>query len=139
MSNHRITALLASVALATGVMSTVAVASALATGSHCKVKVTALKAWELQDGDGKDEIRFELGDNTYGTFTFTQGQKRTETLGYPYEVTSSSSVGFDIWERDYPFTKDIDTASLSCVDGSHNVELVGAGADYQLWYTTSHQ
>ncbi len=139
MSKYRITALLAGVTIATGLMSTAAISSASATGSHCKVTATALKAWELQDGDGKDEIRFELGDNTYGTFTFTQGQKRTETLGHPYEVTSGSSVSFDIWERDYPFTKDIDTATLSCTDGSHHVELVGAGADYELWYTTTHQ
>lgn len=138
MLKHSIPALLASVALATGLMSTVAVASASATSSHCKVEVTKLKAWELQDGDGQDEIRFELGDNTYGTFTFTQGQVRTETLGYPFEVTTGSSVHFDIWERDYPLTKDIGTTSLSCVDGKHHVDLVGAGADYELWYKTSH-
>ena len=138
MLKHRTIALLASVGLAAGLMSTVAAESASATTPHCKVTVTKLKAWELQDGDGKDEIRFELGDNTYGTFTFTQGQARTETLGQPHEVTSSSSVHFDIWERDYPFTKDIDTASLSCTDGTHDVDLVGAGAEYTLWYTTSH-
>ena len=44
MLTHRITALLAGVALATGLMSTATVASASATSSHCKVKVTALKA-----------------------------------------------------------------------------------------------
>jgi hypothetical protein len=138
MLKHRMIALVASVGLASGLMSTVAAASASATSSHCKVEITKVKAWELQDGDGKDEIRFELGDDTYGTFNFTQGQVRTETLGHPHEVTTSSSVPFDIWERDYPFTKDIDTASLSCVDGGHNAELVGAGADYEVWYTTSH-
>jgi hypothetical protein len=137
MLKHRITALLASAGLAIGVMSTVSIVSASAA-SHCKVAVTQLKAWELQDGDGQDEIRFELGDDTYGTFNFTQGMYRNTSLGSPYEETTGSSVHFEIWERDSPFTTTIDTASLSCVDGAHDLDLVGNGGGYTLWYTTSH-
>ena len=75
LKKHRITALLASVGLATGFMATVPIASASAT-ANCRVTVTQIQAWELQDGDGQDEIRFELGDDTYGTFNFTQGMYR---------------------------------------------------------------
>jgi len=137
MLKHRITALLASAGLVTGLMSTVAIGSASAA-SHCKVQVTQLQGWELQDGDGQDEIRFELGDDTYGTFTFTEGAYRNTSLGSPTEETTGSSVHFEIWERDYPFTTTIDTASLSCVDGGHNLDLEGNGGGYTLWYTTSH-
>jgi len=98
MLKHRITALFAGVGLATGLMATVAATSASATTPHCKVTVTQIQAWELQDGDGQDEIRFELGDDTYGTYNFTQGMYRNQSLGSPrpYEVTAGSSVHFEI-------------------------------------------
>jgi hypothetical protein len=140
MLKHRITALLSSVGLAAGLMSTVAVASASATTSHCKVSVTQIQAWELQDGDGQDEIRFELGDDTYGTYTFGQGWYRNSSLGSPrpYEVTSGSSVHFEIWDRDYPATQTIGSAALSCVDGPHDRDFTEHGGGYTVWYTTSH-
>ena len=53
MLKHRITALFAGVGLATGLMATVAATSASATTPHCKVTVTQIQAWELQDGDGR--------------------------------------------------------------------------------------
>jgi hypothetical protein len=139
MNKHRITALLASVGLVTGLMSTVSVAGASAA-THCKVTVTQIQAWELQDGDGEDEIRFELGDDTYGTYTFKQGWYRNISLGspLPYEVTAGSSVPFEIWDRDYPLTTTIGSSSLSCVDGAHQHDYTENGAGYTVWYTTSH-
>ena len=139
MLKHRITALLTSVGLATGAMSTLGVGPASAT-SHCKVTVTQIQAWEPQDGDGEDEIRFELGDDTYGTFTFTQGQYRNNSLGSPrpYEVTSGSHVHFEIWDRDYPLTQTIGKASFGCTDGSYSPDFTRNGAGYTVWYTVSH-
>ncbi len=139
LKKHRITALLGSVGLATGFMATVPIASASAT-ANCRVTVTQIQAWELQDGDGQDEIRFELGDDTYGTHNFTQGMYRNVSLGSPrpYEVTSGSSVHFEIWDRDYPATTTIGSGSLSCVDGPHERDFTLNGGGYTLWYTTSH-
>jgi hypothetical protein len=140
MLKHRITALVASVGLATGLMTTVAATSASATTPHCKVQVTQIHAWELQDGDGTDEIRFQLGDDTYGTYDFTQDQYRNASLGSPrpYEETAGSSVYFDIWDRDYPATNDIGHTNFSCVDGPHDSDFTQNGAGYTVWYTTSH-
>ena len=137
MLKHRITALIASVGLVTGLMSTVSVVGASAA-EHCKVTVTQIRAFELQDGDGEDEIRFELGDDTYGTFTFTDNQYRTNSMGHPNEDTSGSTVPFEIGDRDYPLTTTIDSAPLSCSDGTHVIDLEGHGAGYELTYVTSH-
>jgi hypothetical protein len=139
MNKHRITALLASVGLVTGLMSTVSIAGASAS-SHCKVTVTQIRAFELQDGDGTDEIRFELGDDTYGTYNFTQGMYRNSSLGspLPYEETAGSSVPFEIWDRDSPFTTTIGSSSLSCVDGAHQHDYTENGGGYTVWYLTSH-
>jgi hypothetical protein len=137
MLKHRVIALLAGTGLAAGVMSSASIASASAT-SHCRVEVTQLHAWELQDGDGEDEIRFELGDDTYGTFTFTQGQSHSTSLGSPTEETTGSTVPFKLWERDWPTKTTIGKVTLSCEDGPHDLDLEGHGAGYTLWYTTSH-
>jgi hypothetical protein len=139
MNKHRITALLASVGLVTGLMSTVSIAGASAS-SHCKVQVTQLRAWDVNDNDGQDEIRFSLDGTTYGTYTFNQGTIRNSSLGTVVKETTASHVAFEIWERDYPLTTTIDSVTLNCGSteiGSHSIDLVGHSAGYTLNYTVS--
>lgn len=139
MLKHRITALVGSIGLASGLVSAASIASAEAS-SHCKVQVTQLKAWDVNDNDGQDEIRFSLDGTTYGTYTFNQGTIRNSSLGTVIEETTASHVAFEIWERDYPLTTTIDSVTLNCGStevGKHSIDLVGHSAGYTLNYTVS--
>jgi hypothetical protein len=130
--------LLAGIAGAAGVLLPMAATPASAT-SVCNVEVTKLQNWELQDNDPQDEIKFELGDNEYGVFTFTDNQYRTNSLGHPDEDTTGSSVRFELWDKDSVVKTTIATHYLSCsTDGNKEQDFVGNGGEYTLYYTVSH-
>ena len=107
--------------------------------SLCRVEILSIDNWELQDNDSQDEIRFELGDNEYGTFTYTLGQPRNVSLGRPTETTSNSSVWFKIWDKDSVVKTTIGTRWLTCNDGDHeSAPLDDNGGGYTLKYRTTH-
>jgi hypothetical protein len=107
--------------------------------SLCKVEVLSIENFDLQDNDSQDEIKFELGDDEYGTFTFNFGQFRSTSLGSPIEITSNSSVYFEFWEKDSVVRSTIGTRWLTCNDGDHeSAPLNDSGAEYILKYRTTH-
>src|SRR4051794_10495901 len=130
--------LLAAVAGIGSVVLPMSVAPASAT-SLCKVEVTSIENYELQDNDAQDEIKFELGDDEYGTFTFNLGQFRSSSLGRPTETTANSSVWFKLWDKDSVVSTTIGTRWLTCNDGDHtSAPLDDNGGGYILKYHTSH-
>ncbi len=137
MLKHRIAALLTSIGLAGGLMSTASIASASAS-SVCTIEVTRLENVDLQDNDRKDEIKFELGDDMSDKFDFTQDQYRTNSLGHPRESTFGSSIDFTLYEMDSVVRTTIDSDPLSCTDGEDTTELQGNGGEYLLTYVTTH-
>lgn len=101
--------------------------------SLCRVEVLSIDNYELQDNDSQDEIKFELGDSEYGTFTFTSGQFRGPSLGAPSETITGSSVYFRLWDKDSVVTTTIGTRWLTCNDGEHeSAPLNDNGGGYIL-------
>ena len=130
--------LLAAVAGIGSVVLPMSVAPASAA-SLCKIEVTSIDNYELQDNDSQDEIKFELGDDEYGTFTFNLGQFRSSSLGRPIETTANSSVWFKLWDKDSVVSTTIGTRWLTCNDGDHeSAPLDDNGGGYILKYHTSH-
>lgn len=93
----------------------------------------ALTAWELQDGDGTDEIKFRVGDNTYGAWTFWDNWTRNASLGYPDE-NYIGTITFTLYEMDGVLRQTIDSHTVGCSVGDHTMDLVGKGAIYELDY-----
>jgi hypothetical protein len=113
-------------------------AAPASAASICDVEVLSIQSYELVDGDGQDEIKFELGDDEYGPFSFPNNWIRNDSLGHPHERTSGSSVHFELWETEYPFTTTLGTRSLSCTNGDHESVLEKNGGGYILKYRTTH-
>ena len=130
--------LLAAVAGIGSVVLPMSVAPASAA-SLCRIEVTSIDNYELQDNDSQDEIKFELGDDEYGTFTSNLGQFRSSSLGRPIETTANSSVWFKLWDKDSVVSTTIGTRWLTCNDGDHeSAPLDDNGGGYILKYHTSH-
>lgn len=124
--------LLLSAALATSGLS-VAVAAPATAARPCLIKVLSLTSWDLQDNDPQDEIKFDLGGDEYGMFTFPDNWTRSASLGSPTKHFNGS-VRFELWDKDSVVKDSIDTAWLSCTAGTHTADLVGNGAIYELKY-----
>lgn len=105
----------------------------------CHIEITSLRNYENQDNDSQDEIRFELGDDEHGTFTFNEGQTRNVSLGSPTETTTGSSVWFTMWDRDSVVKTTLGSRWLTCNDGDHeSAPLNLNGGGYILQYRTTH-
>jgi len=135
MFNHSSKKRALTLAATTGLLgSFAAVASPPAQGaSVCTFEVLSLTAWELQDSNGTDEIRFKLGDDVYGTWTFWDNWQRNDSLGHPDE-SFLSTVSFTLYEMDGVVRQTIDTDPASCTVGTHTMDLIGKGAIYELEY-----
>lgn len=105
--------------------------------SLCNFEVRSLTAWELQDGDGDDEIKFRLGDDTYGKFTFWDNWTRNNSLGFPDE-DYHTTITFTLYEYDGVLRTTIDSDTVGCVVGTHTMDLSGAGAIYELEYRVTN-
>lgn len=137
--NKRYPAMLLAVVAGVGsVVLPTAVAPASAA-SLCQIEVTSIRNYENQDNDSQDEIRFDLGDDEHGTFTFNEGQTRNISLGTPTETTTGSSVWFRMREKDSVVYTTLGTRWLTCNDGDHeSAPLDDNGGGYILKYTTTH-
>jgi hypothetical protein len=107
------------------------------TSSLCNFEVRSLTAWELQDGNGDDEIGFRLGDDTYGKWTFWDNWTRNNSLGYPDE-DYSGTVTFSLYEYDGVLRTTIDSDTVACTVGTHTMDLSGHGAIYELEYRVTN-
>jgi len=109
-------------------------ASALpASANLCAVEVTQLRALNLQDNGNQDEIKFRMGGDMHGVFTFTELQTRNASLGSPREVFNGS-VPFTLHEQDGLVRQTITSRVINCNPGTHTVPLQGNGAIYNLTY-----
>jgi hypothetical protein len=131
---HTRTALLLTGALAAA--GTVAVLSSTPAQAvdTCRLEVHKIISSELQDNDSADEIKFELGDNEYGVYSFPDDWERHESLGHPTE-DFVTSVSFSLWDKDSVVRDSIDTDVVTgCDAGWHVMDLVGNGAIYTMHY-----
>ena len=82
------TALLITGALAaTGTVAVLSTTPAQAVDT-CRLKVHMIRSLELQDNDDRDEIKFELGDNEYGIYTFPDNWSATTRSTIPTRTSS---------------------------------------------------
>lgn len=134
LSRRTRTSLLISGALAaTGTIAVLSTTPAQAVDT-CRIMVHTLTSHELQDNDSSDEIKFSLGDNTYGTFSFPDDWERHSSLGHPVE-DYVTSVKFSLWDKDGVVKTTIDTDTVTgCAEGWHEMDLVGSGAIYTMEY-----
>jgi hypothetical protein len=133
-SNRIITMLLASLTLAGGVT---AVAGTSAQASVlCNFEVVSLTSWDLQDGDGTDEIKFKISGDLYGPWDFPDNWVRNASLGNPNKDVLNFAT-FTLYEQD-AVRQTIDSTVVDCaIPGSGSVLLAGNGAIYELGYRIS--
>jgi hypothetical protein len=118
---------------AAGTVAVLATAPAQAVDT-CRLKVHTISTSELQDNDARDEIKFELGDNEYGIYTFPDDWQRHDSLNHPDE-DFVTSVSFSLWDKDGVVRNSIDTDTVTgCDEGWHTMDLVGNGAIYEMEY-----
>jgi hypothetical protein len=134
LSRKARTSLLVSGALAaTGTFAVISTTPAQAVDT-CRLKVHKLTSHELQDNDSSDEIKFRLGDNEYGVFSFPDDWERHDSLNHPTE-DYITSVSFSLWDKDGVVKTTIDTDTVTgCDEGWHEMDLVGKGAIYTMDY-----
>lgn len=103
----------------------------------CHVHVNSVTAWDLNDSDGKDEMKIKLGDSGYyGPWDMWDDWTRNASLGTVHkDFTGSVNVG--IYEQDLT-RQTIDVDSVSCsILGVRTLELDGNGAIYRMNVTVS--
>ena len=80
----------------------------------CHLHVNSLTSYDLNDGDGHDEIKIKLGDGAYlGPWSMPDDWTRNDSLGVVHkDFTGSVNVG--LYEQDVARqTIDVDTVSCS--------------------------
>lgn len=131
--NTRTALLLAGALAASGTVVVLSSTSAQAVDT-CRLTVHTITSYELQDNDSADEIKFELGDNEYGVYSFPDNWQRHASLNHPNE-DFVTSVSFSIWDKDSVVRNSIDTDTVTgCDEGWHVMDLVGNGAIYEMEY-----
>ena len=99
--------LLAGALAASGTVAVLSTTPAQAVDT-CRLKVHSIISSELQDNDSSDEIKFELGDDEYGVYSFPDNWRRHDSLGHPDE-DFVTSVSFSLWDKDGVVRNSIDT------------------------------
>jgi hypothetical protein len=128
------TMFLASLALAGGV--TTAAGTPAQAAVMCNFEVVSLTSWDLQDGDGTDEIKFKISGDLYGPWDFPDNWERNASLGNPNKDVMNFAT-FTLYEQDL-VRQTIDSAVFDCAfPGSSSVLLSGNGAIYELGYRIS--
>lgn len=127
----RTSALLAASTVLAGGVSAVAVAPAQA--AHvCNVKVVSVIAWDLNDNDGKDEMKIRIGDSPYwGPWDMWDNWYRSASLGnLNKDFVGTVNVG--VYEQDLA-RQTIDVDAVGCTTlGNVTLDLIGNGAIYEM-------
>ena len=99
----------------------------------CNVDVVSVTAWELNDNDGKDEMKIRLGNSgSYqGPWDMWDDWTRNNSLGnLDEDFTGSIDVG--VFEQDVA-RQTIDVDNISCNTlGQRTLSLDGNGAIYRM-------
>jgi len=98
----------------------------------CNLEVVSLTAWELNDNDGKDEIKIGLGnDPVYGPWDMWDDWTRNDSLGQ-LDEDYVGTVNVTLYEQDLT-RQTIDSDTVSCnILGNRTLELDGNGAIYRM-------
>jgi hypothetical protein len=127
----RTCALLAASTVLAGGVSAAAVGPAQAA-TVCNVKVVSVRAWDLNDNDGKDEMKIKIGDSPYwGPWDMRDDQFRSTSLGnLNKDFVGTVNVG--VYEQDIT-RQTIDVDSVGCGTlGNVTLDLIGNGAIYEM-------
>lgn len=131
----RATALtLATTGLAAG--SAVLVAAPASATTVCNVDIVSVKARDVNDKDGRDEIKLKLGDSPYwGPFHFWDETYRSTSLGN-LNKDFTSTVKLGLHEQDVA-RQTLDEYTIGCtILGERPLVLEGKGAIYEVVINT---
>jgi hypothetical protein len=126
---------LAATALAGGASAFAATPAHAAT--VCNVDIVSVKAWDLNDGDGRDEIKLKLGDSPYwGPYHFWDGTYRSTSLGN-LNKDFTSTVKLGLHEQDVA-RQTLDEYTIGCtILGERELLMEGKGAIYTVVVNTT--
>ena len=137
----RTTRALALTVAATGLVGGAAAVTAVPAQASdvCHLHVNSITSYDLNDGDGHDEIKIKLGDGAYlGPWSMPDDWTRNAPLGVVHkDFTGSVDVG--LYEQDVARqTIDVDSVSCSTL-GDRTLRLDGNGAIYRMNVTVSER
>ena len=109
-----------------------AVASAASTaalpGSLCDIQVSRVEALDIQDNDGRDEIRLRIGDKTSVTRNYVLGQVRNVLSDNTYDLFTSPEL-VKVVEVDAAKTTVLSSATIPCVNRTATSVISDANGD----------
>jgi hypothetical protein len=122
---------------ATGLLGAGLSAPALAaTGSAatiCNLEVLSLENFELEDNDGRDEIKVQLASTVHGPWNFWDGTFRSTSLNSP-DRNFSGTLTVSLQEQDVVSKRTIDSFVTTCALGDHTVALTDNDGVYEMKY-----
>jgi hypothetical protein len=108
-----------------------AVAAPAQASQVCNLEVVSLTSWELNDGDGTDEIKIGLDNDIYGPWDMPDDWTRNDSLGQVDE-DFTSTLDVTLYEQDVT-RQTIDTDTVTCGSlGRRTLSLDGRGAIYRM-------
>lgn len=126
--------LLATTGLAGGAAAFTAAPAQAAT--VCNVDIVSVQAFDVNDRDGRDELKIKLGDSPYwGPFYFWDETYRSTSLGN-LNKDFTSTVKLGLHEQDVT-RQTLDEYTIGCsVLGRRELTLEGNGAIYEVVINT---
>lgn len=115
-------------------------AALLAAPAHattvCNVDIVSVKARDVNDRDGRDELKIKLGDSPYwGPFHFWDETYRSTSLGN-LNKDFTSTVKLGLHEQDVA-RQTLDEYTIGCsILGQRELVLEGNGAIYEVVINT---
>ncbi len=102
----------------------------------CNVDIVSVKALDLNDNDGRDELKIKLGDSPYwGPFNFWDETYRSTSLGN-LNKDFTSTVKLGLHEQDVA-RQTLDEYTIGCsILGQRELVLEGNGAIYEVVINT---
>lgn len=102
----------------------------------CNVDIVSVQAFDVNDGDGRDELKIKLGDSPYwGPFYFWDETYRSTSLGN-LNKDFTGTVKLGLHEQDVT-RQTLDEYTIGCtVLGRRELVLEGNGALYEVVINT---
>jgi hypothetical protein len=109
----------------------------------CEFRLVLVKANELQESDGRDEIFMDVGDDQTQVVRFTEGQTRLGSeFGGAAQTTEfiaqSGRIGVTVRENDWPSQdENLGGFAVYCNStalGRHTQTVTGFGSDYDVTF-----
>lgn len=102
----------------------------------CNVDIVSVKARDVNDRDGRDELKLKLGDSPYwGPFHFWDETYRSTSLGN-LNKDFTSTVKLGVHEQDVT-RQTLDEYTIGCsILGQRTLVMEGKGAIYEVTINT---